>query len=367
MNKVTTIHLHGRPYQVEEPGFNRLQQYLADAADKLSQDPDKDEIVADLEQSIGEKFDHFLTPSKTVVLEKEVEDVLKEMGPVQADSEMGEQGSPEQGAPKTSAAPKRLFKVREGAMVSGVCMGLAAYFDADVTLFRIAFVALILLTGGAGILVYIVMAIVLPVAKTSAERAAAFGEPFTAQEFVDRAKEEYSRFSSSDERKKWKNDFKKWKYELKDKIRQERRERRAQYYHGGNGPWVARPFLGFISAVLIIGWLVGLATLIGHHAVFGWAVPLSIPLWAAILIWLCVYSFVSWPVKAARYAGTYSYEYGGQVHYHHHHAGFLSGISWLIFLCVAVWFAWHYVPVAHPVLERAQTWWNHVSASLVKR
>jgi phage shock protein PspC (stress-responsive transcriptional regulator) len=47
-------------------------------------------------------------------------------------------------------------------MISGVCGGLAEYFDIDVTIVRLAVVALAVLSSGAVVLVYIVLAIVVP-------------------------------------------------------------------------------------------------------------------------------------------------------------------------------------------------------------
>ena len=55
MNKVVTINLNGRAYQLEEAGYDHLRTYLAHAAKQLADDPDKDEIMADFEQAIADK------------------------------------------------------------------------------------------------------------------------------------------------------------------------------------------------------------------------------------------------------------------------------------------------------------------------
>ena len=51
MNKVVTIDLNGRAYQLEESGFDALRAYLDDAEVRLADDPGKAEIIADLEQA----------------------------------------------------------------------------------------------------------------------------------------------------------------------------------------------------------------------------------------------------------------------------------------------------------------------------
>ena len=56
---------------------------------------------------------------------------------------------------------KRLFRSRDERMISGVCGGIAKYFNIDPTLVRLVFVVLAL-AGGPGLLAYIVLAIVVP-------------------------------------------------------------------------------------------------------------------------------------------------------------------------------------------------------------
>ena len=56
---------------------------------------------------------------------------------------------------------KKLYRIRTGRKILGVCGGLANYFDIDPTIVRVVF-ALIGLFWGAGILAYFVMALVIP-------------------------------------------------------------------------------------------------------------------------------------------------------------------------------------------------------------
>ena len=58
-------------------------------------------------------------------------------------------------------ARKRLVRPREGRKVAGVCLGIAEYFDLDVTLIRLLWV-LAVIFGGTGLLAYIVGWIVMP-------------------------------------------------------------------------------------------------------------------------------------------------------------------------------------------------------------
>ena len=55
---------------------------------------------------------------------------------------------------------KRLFKIKEGSKLAGVCNGLSDYLNFDVTLIRLAFI--LLAFTSIGVLAYIVLAILLP-------------------------------------------------------------------------------------------------------------------------------------------------------------------------------------------------------------
>ena len=57
---------------------------------------------------------------------------------------------------------KRLYRSSEERMFAGVCGGIAEYLDVDPTLVRLFFVALTLLSGGQGLLIYIVLMLVVP-------------------------------------------------------------------------------------------------------------------------------------------------------------------------------------------------------------
>ena len=56
---------------------------------------------------------------------------------------------------------KRLYRVEQGKKICGVCGGLAEYLNIDPTVVRLAW-ALIGLCGGAGIVAYIVAALIMP-------------------------------------------------------------------------------------------------------------------------------------------------------------------------------------------------------------
>lgn len=87
--------------------------------------------------------------------------------------------SPAPAAPAAEAAPTprtRLYRVRQGRMILGVCTGLADHFNMDVSMIRLFWVLGTLLTSvTVGVLLYFILAIVLPEKPPESDTTAATG------------------------------------------------------------------------------------------------------------------------------------------------------------------------------------------------
>jgi len=190
MQRVVTINLNGAVYQLDENAYQGLRDYLDEARSRLESNLDRGEIIGDLEQAIGDRCARVLGPGKAVVTKAEIDRILAEIGPVEAGAP-GESRSAS-GPGSRDGQPKRLYQIREGAMLSGVCNGIGAYLNIDPTIIRIAFVALTFFTGGAWIATYLLLMFLVPYAKTSDQLAAAQGPseglPYRIQEVVEKIK-----------------------------------------------------------------------------------------------------------------------------------------------------------------------------------
>ncbi len=184
MKKVVSVSLAGRSYQVEEAGYAELQRYLEDAERRLSKNPDKEDIIGDIEQSIADKCAASLKAGKDVISAAVVKQALEKVGPV--DGEAEEDMTENESAPERT---RKLYALPNEGKIAGVCAGLAAYFGVDVTIMRLLFVVLLFVTQGLMILVYLAMAFAMPEAKKPEEVAEAYGRPVTAKEIVHRVKE----------------------------------------------------------------------------------------------------------------------------------------------------------------------------------
>ncbi|MGH2912953.1 MAG: hypothetical protein ACRDJ3_10825 [Solirubrobacteraceae bacterium] len=137
MRQVISVSLNGRAYQLEDDAHAALAEYLDSAARSLAGNPDQAEILADLEQAIADKLQRCLSPHKTVLVRSEIEQVIGEMGPVDAGAGSGAtregphadapaQGSGPAGAAAAAAgqtgavASKRLYQISDGALACPV-------------------------------------------------------------------------------------------------------------------------------------------------------------------------------------------------------------------------------------------------------
>lgn len=203
MHKITVVSLGGNAYQLEDAAHEAVAAYLQRAGRALQTNPDRAEILADLEQAIADKCDSFLGKHKSVITQQEAAQILREMGPVQGtdgpasgdtsrtqgrdSSEAGVWDAAGAGRPET-ARRRRLMRVPSEGMTGGVCAGFAAYFDIDVVWVRLGFVLLLIATGGVWFFAWLAMLIAMPAARTPEQMAAARGDALSAREVMEMAR-----------------------------------------------------------------------------------------------------------------------------------------------------------------------------------
>ncbi len=363
MNKVITINLGGMAYQLEESGYDLLRHYLETAATRLNANPDRDEIMSDIERAIGEKFRPLLASHKTVVVTEEVSAILAEMGPIDADTgaaagsgpadpaEPGATGAGEKARPtETPGTPRRLYRIYEGAMISGVCNGLGAYFNIDPTLVRLGFV-LLTVFGGTGVVIYLVLSIVVPEARSPEEKAAASGLPGTAQEFIRRAKEGYyEAMKSFPDRKA----HREWARQFRRNVRAWGHPWRYHWPAWWDPPashpgWpLALPFLSLLHGLALLVWICALISLLSTGTVFGLALPASVPVWLAALLLLMVYGMFAAPLKMARH---WCYRGMDRARAPSVLAFFLDVLVWFVVAAALFWMALHFFPELHQAIQ----------------
>ena len=373
MQKVVGINLNGNAYQLEEPGYEALRSYLERADSRLQANPDRAEIMADLEQAIADKCGRYLGANKTVVTVAEIETIIGEMGPVESPEAAAEAGpSVSASGEKPEAekgARKRLYQIREGAMISGVCNGLAAFLDIDVTVVRLLFVIITFATFGAWILAYLMMAFFIPYADTAEDRAAAYGMGLKAEELLGHNLHRASARARRAWRRTWRRQQRAWERSRSEnwhrKWGQYWQQHMAQQAHTATVPGVppmgagghvlaglSLPLLGIVNAAMFVAWILSMLSAWMTETLFGWPLPTGLPLWGSLLILFAFYIALTSPLRAARYAWGPQYAPWAA----------LSGVFWLGFSALFLWLAYQHIPQVHALLDQLPAFWQSVSA-----
>ncbi len=165
MNKTISVNIGGSVFNIEEDAYLRLKNYLDAIAKHFNESEGRDEIMADIEARMAELFTELLGKDRQVILLSDVEQVIATMGQPEDYSDINTDDS-ETENPKSS---RRLFRDPDDAILGGVAAGLSHYFGWDPVGIRIAFV-LLAAFGGSGVPIYIILWLVMPEARTTAEK-----------------------------------------------------------------------------------------------------------------------------------------------------------------------------------------------------
>ena len=173
MNKTVTINISGIIFHIDEDAFDNLSGYLAGIKAYVGSTDGGAEMLADIESRIAELLQQRLGTSRQVVGMADVEHVRSIMG--RPEDFGGGEKAESQAEPSGERVRRRLFRNPDEKVLGGVCSGLGAYFDIDTVWVRLIMFLLVFF-GGLSIWVYIILWIVIPQAKTTAEKLAMRGE-----------------------------------------------------------------------------------------------------------------------------------------------------------------------------------------------
>jgi phage shock protein PspC (stress-responsive transcriptional regulator) len=192
MNKTVNINLAGIVFHIDEDAFERLNNYLDTLKNHFENDEGRDEILKDIEGRIAELFSERMIKKEVVSL-ADVYEITTIMGdPSQYDDEIEQEKSQDfqyKEDDLRQGKRRKVFRDEEGRVIGGVCSGLAHYFDIGVFWFRIIFIILLFAIGG-GPLMYLILWIAIPSAKTTAEKLEMKGEKVNINNIEKNIKDE---------------------------------------------------------------------------------------------------------------------------------------------------------------------------------
>jgi len=184
MKVTVNINLGGQAFNMDDDAYERLRQYLKSLEKEFSGEAGAAEIMSDIEGRISELFKARLNAYKQVITMKDVEEVIAILGSPEVIS--GGESSGE--VPPRSH--RRIYRDPDRRVFGGVCAGISAYLDWDPLILRIIF-ALLIFAGGFGLGLYLILWIVLPEARTTAQKLEMRGDPVTIDNIKDSVRQEF--------------------------------------------------------------------------------------------------------------------------------------------------------------------------------
>jgi len=183
MKKTLTVNISGIVFHIDEDAYARLSDYLDRLERHFKNDPGKKDILSGIEERLADIFRGKKQDERQVVSLDDVREAIAQLGePAEiSGTDEGQDERKEEGSRRyddqtyEQAPPKRLYRDPENKYIGGVCGGLGAYFNVDPVWMRIIFL-LMLFSGGFGLLLYVVLWIIIPKARTAADRLSMRGE-----------------------------------------------------------------------------------------------------------------------------------------------------------------------------------------------
>lgn len=183
MKEVVKVSIGEIAFTLEETAYQVLSLYLERLSNFYNSDENTEEIMKDVEERIAELFIE-KCGAEGIVSKEIVNEIISILGePEKIEQESQGYANPEK------KHKKRLFRNLSNSVLGGVCSGIAAYFKREPILFRIVFILPVIFSFPFishhyfglpfMILLYIVLWIVIPPAKTIDQKCQMNGEENT--------------------------------------------------------------------------------------------------------------------------------------------------------------------------------------------
>ena len=186
MKITVSINLGGYSFNIDEDAYAELKMYLKNLELHFAGEESSSEILSDIETRMAEIFRTKLTNFKQVINIDDVHQVISVLG---SPEDISDNDGPTAREKFSSPGYHRMYRDTDHRVIGGVCAGMAAYWDIELWLVRLIFFALAMM--GVGILIYLILYIVIPEAKTTAEKIEMKGNPVNIHNIKDSVKKEF--------------------------------------------------------------------------------------------------------------------------------------------------------------------------------
>jgi len=187
MKLTVSINLGGYSFNIDEDAYAELKMYLRNLELHFAGEESASEILSDIETRMAELFRTKITSYKQVI---NIEDVRQAISVLGTPEDISDSDGSATSGKFSSAGYHRMYRDPDNRVIGGVCSGMGAYWNIDPVILRIIFIALVL-AGGVGVIVYLILYIVLPEARTTAQKIEMKGEPVNIHNIKEAVKKEF--------------------------------------------------------------------------------------------------------------------------------------------------------------------------------
>lgn len=194
MKKTLTVNLNGTVFNIDEDAYQLLDNYLENLRLHFNREEGSEEILNDFEARISELLNEKIRLGYNVITIEQVEEVITRMGkPEEIFEEEEAKAKEKSGAeeeakskatysePQQPVTRRRFFRDPDDKILGGVAGGFAAYMGWDPTAVRIGLLLLLFFTHLVIVPIYLILWLIVPVARTASEKLEMRGESVTLE------------------------------------------------------------------------------------------------------------------------------------------------------------------------------------------
>lgn len=191
MKEITRIHIAKIAYDIEAAAKKDIEHYM-EALKKYAEDS---ELLDDIEIRITEILAERGVRAGGVIVGEDIKAVRAQLGEPQdfldEETVAGSSG-------KNQAAPRKLYRDVDNSILGGVMSGIAQYLRIDPIWTRLIFLALLFASFGMAFMIYIVLWLIMPPARTAAEKLQMSGQPVNLASIREFVEEQQTKLASRD-------------------------------------------------------------------------------------------------------------------------------------------------------------------------
>ncbi len=139
MKKTFTISLGHSVFNVEEDAYDILKMYLDSIKNYFQKMENDSEIISDFELRIAENFSSKLSSGKQYINLSDVKEVIQIMGSLDDFQEIYDDDDQSEDVKEDKKIKNKLYRDSSNRIIAGVCSGIAEYFKIDPIIVRIIF------------------------------------------------------------------------------------------------------------------------------------------------------------------------------------------------------------------------------------